>query len=422
MNILLTLCLVAVIAALLVWGMQSRERVYQYPFLTGVITLAFILPQVPGLATASFLPEDAFPRTLAFMLLCLFCCWWGWTSRTEPIAFLRMEFEERRLLLVALFLSLAGAFFYFKLSRLPGDLTIAVQMTGVPVIYVFFSRLLCYGLAIAALCLARRWSWPAALIIGFDLIFYLDRILVTGKRAEAVELSMIFLLSWWFYKRRAVPRSIVLAALFFGTLGMNSMGDYRAITQANDAPVWEDVKRIDVVGNFEKVMRDGGDEMRNAIFRINNTATTLRFDYGKFHWNRLVFSFVPAQLVGPDLKQNLMLSMPPMALDYNPILGTTETGLADAFQSFWYFGALKFLLIAYLVKRIWVTADGGAFAAQFVYLLSIVPAMHAISHQTDWVLMVWVHMAMFAAPALLCAWIPRRNSTVRSPFPALATG
>ncbi len=406
MSMFLVSCLVGSTLLLLAWGMLRPERIYEFPFLTGVITFAFILPQIPGLATDSFLPAGAFARTAIFMMMCLFMCWWGWREKAKPLSFFRIDFDETRLLIVALILSATGAYFYFKLSRLPGELTIAVQMTGVPVVYVFFSRLLSYGLAIAALCIARRFSWLSLAILVFDLLFYLDRIIITGKRAEAIELVMIFALAWWFYRGRTIPRTAILAGIVLGTLSMNSMGDYRAITKANSTPVWDDIRRIDVVGNLEKVMRDGGDEMRNAIFRINNAATELKFDYGKFHWNRLVFNFVPAQLVGADVKQRFMLPEPEMARDYNPVVGTTETGMADAFQSFWYLGALKFLLLAYIVRRIWVTANGGEFAAQFTYVLSIIPSMHAVSHQTDWVLMVWVHMLMFAAPALFFAVIP----------------
>ncbi|RWX81832.1 hypothetical protein EPK99_00705 [Neorhizobium lilium] len=386
--------------------MMRRGRIFEFPFLTGVIAFSFILPQIPGLAADTFLPEGAFARTAIFMMMCLFMCWWGWRANAKPLQSFRLDFDEGRLLIVAALLSFAGAYFYFKLSRLPGELTIAVQMTGVPVIYIFFSRLLSYGLAIAVLCLARRFSWWAVIILAFDLVFYLDRIVITGKRAEAVELVMVFALAWWFYKGWAVPRALIIVSIFLGTLSMNSMGDYRAITKANDAPVWDDVMQIDFVGNLEKILRDGGDEMRNAVLRINNTAATLQFDYGKFHWNRLVFNFIPAQLLGTDVKQSLMLPVPAMARDYNPIVGTTETGMTDAFESFWYFGALKFFLLSYFVRRIWVTANQGEFAAQFVYVLSIIPSMHAVSHQTDWVLMVWVHMLMFAAPVLAFAIVP----------------
>lgn len=98
-----------------------------------------------------------------------------------------------------------------------------------------------------------------------------------------------------------------------------------------------------------------------------------------------------------------------MARDYNALTGTTETGMADAFQSFWYFGALKFFLIAYLLARLWASAKEGQAAGQIVYMLSIVPAMHVVSHQTDWVIMAWVHMVLFLVPSLALAAVPARR-------------
>ncbi|KQY26678.1 hypothetical protein [Rhizobium sp. Root482] len=408
MNWLLTSGLLAMVSFLLGWGMIRRERLFEFPFLVGVMTFSFIIPQVPGLAEDHFLADGAFNRTVAFSIACLFMCWLGWRKNAKPLRFMNVQFDEFRLLVAALMLSLCGAYFYFQLSRLPGDMTIAVQMTGAPVVYIFFGRFLSYGLAIAVLCMARRFTWMSFLIVCFDLVFYLDRIVVTGKRAEAVEMFAIFALAYYFYRGWLLRRAVVLAVVVLGTLLMNSMGDYRAITQANDAPVWNKVREIDVVGNAMTLLTQGGPEMRNAILRMDSTQSTLQFDFGAFHWNRLVFNYVPAQLFGEDFKQSFMLDVPMLDRGYDPILGTTETGMADAFASFWYFGTLKFLLLSYLVRRIWVTAKSGMFAGQITYILSIVPAMHAVSHQTDWVMVVWVHMAMFLVPALLIALVPAR--------------
>lgn len=87
-------------------------------------------------------------------------------------------------------------------------------MTGMPVVYLFFAQLMPYGTAIAVLCFARRPSWFAIAIILFDLVFYLDRILVTGKRAETIQLVLMFLLAFWFYRRIVVPRTIMAISIF----------------------------------------------------------------------------------------------------------------------------------------------------------------------------------------------------------------
>jgi hypothetical protein len=200
-----------------------------------------------------------------------------------------------------------------------------------------------------------------------------------------------------------------------GTFLMTSMGDYRQITRAASGFVLNDIMEIDYAENFNETLERGGLEMRNAVQRIDEIDRRLEFDYGKFHWNRVVFTFVPAQLVGSKLKDALQFDTPKPSRDYNPLTGTTETGLVDAFGSFWYFGALKFLLLAWVMRRLWETAMAGEMLGQLVYMLSFVPAMHAISHQTDWVIPVWIHMAIFLIPVLSLCRI--RNNSVRLPTP-----
>lgn len=405
-----TAMLVAIVLWLLGSAFLRPRRFYELPFLAGVMTFTFILPQLPGILNDPFVPETDYVRTIAIAISCVLMMKLGWESTRRPFPFFRQTFDEARLLQVAAVLSLAGAFFYYRLSHLPGELVVGVQMTGMPVIYLFFARLMTYGLAIAFLCFARRPSLAASAIIGLDLLLYLERIVVTGKRAETVELALIIMLAFWFHRGTLIPRWAVVLGLAAGLFTMTSMADYRQITRANDGPVAQQISQIDLVGNFRTLLEEGGSEMRNAIHRTTATSRDMRFDYGKVHWNNLVFNFVPAQLVGVSLKQSLMFDLPPPARDYAPLTGTTETGMADAFQSFWYFGALEFFLLAYVVARIWAAALEGWTSAQIAYMLSVVPATHAISHVTDWVLQVWVHMALFLTPALLYALVPRSEA------------
>ncbi|GAA5624395.1 hypothetical protein Brsp04_04294 [Brucella sp. NBRC 12952] len=416
MTLALTWIFVGLVMSLMAGGLLlSAQRMYQFPFLAGVMTFGFLLPQVPALAHDQFLPSGAYAKTMIMGILSLAMLALGWRLTKRPIAFLSMSFSERRLVWAAAALSAFGAAFYYLLSRLPGEVSIGMQMTGMPVVYLFFAQLMPYGLAIALLCFARRPSWIALAIIGFDLVFYLDRILVTGKRAEAIQLLLMILLSLWFYRRWVVPRVLMALGILAGTFLMTSMGDYRQITRAASGFVLNDIMEIDYAENFNETLERGGLEMRNAVQRIDEIDRRLEFDYGKFHWNRVVFTFVPAQLVGSKLKDALQFDTPKPSRDYNPLTGTTETGLVDAFGSFWYFGALKFLLLAWVMRRLWETAMAGEMLGQLVYMLSIVPAMHAISHQTDWVIPVWIHMAIFLIPVLSLCRI--RNSSVRLPTP-----
>ncbi len=240
MNVLLTSMLCLTVALLLLWGMLAPARIYQLPFLIGVMAMSFLLPQLPGLMDDRFLPPGAYERMVAFTILCLAASWLGWSSTKKPVAFLRWNFAERRVLIVSAVLSVIGAYFYFKLSRLPGDLVVGVQMSGVPVIYLFVARLMTYGLALGVICLARRTSLFAlaiVAIVAFDLVFYLDRIVVTGKRAEAIELVAIFAVAFWFHRGWLAPRMVALAGVLLGTFLMNSMGDYRCASRPRE-PIW----------------------------------------------------------------------------------------------------------------------------------------------------------------------------------------
>jgi hypothetical protein len=420
MNWAITWILLALVTGLMLEGLVRQERAYQLPFLGAVMTFAFILPQMPGVADDPFLPQGGYVKVCVMAILALLFLRLGWSEHRKPLALFNQTYSESRLLILAGILSAIGSVFYVKISHLPGEAVIGVQMTGAPVMYLFFARLLNYGLAIAVLCFARRPSLAAGAIVVFDIVLCLERILVTGKRAEALELVLIGALALWFHRRWTIPRSALLAGILLGTIGMSSMADYREITRQNASFEWDSIQRIDIMANFQQLMKSGGPELRNAVYRIDHIDRDQDFDYGAVHWNQLVFNYVPAQLFGRGIKDALRLPMPPPARDYQPSTGTTETGMVDAFQSFWYFGALKFLLLSYLMSRLWASASAGSTTAQIVYIFSIVPAMHAVSHVTDWVVSVWVHMALFLVPVLIFAAV--RGNAAGRPAARQGTG
>lgn len=410
----LTAILFAMTAGCLFWGLANPRNACKFPFLAGVIVFAFVLPQLPGLMKAPFLPQDGYAKTVLMTCLCLACVVLGWRATAAPVAILRVRFNERRLNEVATAFAIIGAYFYYSLSQIPGDQLVGVQVSGAPVVYLFFGRLLTYSLAIACLCYARRPSrWMLAVIL-FDLAFYFDRIAVTGKRGEAAELCLIFALAFWFQRRWVIPRSFLVIGFAAALIGATSMSDYRDVTREHSAVVWDEISEIDAEENLADLLKNGGPEMRNAIILISDTDKTARFDYGAFHWNQVIWNYLPASLTGTAFKQALMLEMPENPRDFNPLTGTTMTGMVDAFRSFWYLGAVKFFLLAYVLRRLWNSAMEGQALGQFLYMLSAVPAMHAFSHSTDWVVSTWTHMVFFCIPVFAYARARSSARTLRS--------
>jgi hypothetical protein len=415
----LLLTFAGVCAFLLLQGMLRRGAIYEYPFLAGATFASFALPQLIGLSHDSFLPAGALEATLIMASLSALMCWLG-AAMARPSAHARYwVYDERRLLIGSVVLSLLGAYFYHALSQLPPEMLSNTQWTGLPVAYLFFARMLTYGFAVATLLFARSGSRQALLLALFGASFYFDRIVISGRRGETVEFCTIILMAWWFQRNRCLPRPVMLLGIVLGSLFINSIVDYRNATMTEDeyatkkegnGPRWDHISdqvfSVDFIGNLERLAEHSGPELTNAAYTIAAVNRRMEFDLGIYHWNQLIFSYVPAQIVGADLKNALYLPESTPAYEeyfYVPLVGSTETGLSDAFRSFWYFGCLKFFLIAFVMQKLWLAARAGSITAELLYMLLPAWAMEAITHTTHYFVIPWVHISMFLLPALFFA-------------------
>jgi hypothetical protein len=426
MSIPLLLMFIATCTLLLLTGMWRRGAIYEFPFLAGAVFAGFALPQFIGLSTDPFLPTGALEKTLVMTILSASMCWIGYVLNSAPMRSFNWGFDEGKLLEVSMALSLAGCYFYYAFSRLPEEVLKSSQMSGLPVAYLFFARLLSYGFAIAILLYARNGSKAALAVALFGSIFYLERIVIAGRRADLIEFCSIIALAAWFQQRRCVPRVLMLGGVIFGTLLVDSIGEYRSATMSDEGPRWDAVFQIDFLGNFEQLTKQGGVELTNAVYYIEAVDREMKFDLGLSHWNELVFRYVPAQLVGADLKDSLTIAVDTPAREefrYTPVTGSTLTGMTDAFQSFWYFGCLEFGIIGFVMSRLWRAACLGNFTAQLVYVLVLAQSLHSITHSTDNFIAPWMHMGVFLLPALMLArGHIRIRQTGMQPFDARNTG
>jgi hypothetical protein len=242
--------------------------------------------------------------------------------------------------------------------------------------------MLTYGFALAVLLVARNGSRIALLLALFGASFYFESIVIGGRRQDLVEFATIMLMAFWFQRNWCLPRPVMLSALVIGALFINSVGEYRAATLDDARPRWDGVSEIDFIGNLEQLSEQGGAELTNAVYNIGAVNSTMNFDLGAYQWNVIVMSYVPAQLVGKEVKESL-------------------------FQSFWYFGCLEFFVVAFIMQRLWSAARGGSLMAQLLYMLFPVEAMQVITHDTNHFVDPWIHMAIFLLPLMLWARRPR---------------
>ncbi len=385
-------------------GLVHRGGIYEVPFLAGSVFMGFILPQLPALANDPLQPAFLVERMLLVSCACALMTGIGWLAGQRPLERgMHLVIGERRLLYLALFLSLAGAYFYFEVSRLPPEIRLSTTPSGIMLVYTFLQRFLTCGFVITMLSLARKPSpmgWSIAL---FDLMLLGDRFLIGGRKGETTEALLAVLIACWFHRGWTAPRILALVGVLLAAVSLNSTADYRSIVREKGSLDWQQISQINVIGNFMAVLKDGGPETRNAVERMDFVAKNQAFDYGSFHWNVIVFNFVPAQLFGTEFKKSLQayIGSPRYDAGYQPEIGSTETGMADAFGSFWYFGTLKFFIIAYVLARLYCTARQGWVLPQILYIFGITAAMLSVSHHTQWLLSTYIQLALLLLPGLL---------------------
>ena len=406
MSAFLLLAFSVACAFLILDKLRYKTGIYHYQFLSAAVFLGFVGLQLTGLINKPNITQAGLNKTILMALLCVIMVYVGAKVGSKPFQSLNWSFNVTRLMKASLILSLIGAIFYYLISRLPEDVRVESMPTGVIVAYGFFAQMMTYGFAIAVLVYATYASRLALVVMLFDLSFYVDRILVGARRGEAAVIIAIFALALLFRRGWVVPRTIAVSFMIFATFFIYSTGDYRE--RSKDESLVDLIGAINYGDNIKSTLANGGPEMELAVHHIEAVDRRMTFDFGAFYWNAIVFNYVPAQLVGYEFKELIRIQTENAAIKefgYGGMTGSTSTGLTDAFQSFWYFGAFVFFVISYILSRIYASALKGSVGMQLIYMLMLINGLHTITHNTAWFTSPWVHLFMFLLPALVYARI-----------------
>jgi hypothetical protein len=393
----------------------------QYPFLIAMVFVGWVFPQLIGLIGDSFLPEGALDKTIFMSIACLCAACFGYFLNKSPLKSFDWSFDRKRLVQACIALSLIGAYFYYQVGQYAAE-TIELHggaWSGPITIFFFLSRLLTIGLVIALLLHFHRPSLTTFALVAFNVSVYLERIVIRGRRAAMVELGLIVLMAFWFHRRWLPSRFLIVGLMVVGALLVNSIGEYRHTMMGENHFEWSgaglsEVLDIDFIGNMTRIA-DGeeGYELSNAAINIEAADLSQEFDFGLSLWNIVVHSLIPGQIIGQEFKQLLMIDLVDPAFTvfrYTPNLGTTYTGMSDAFLSFWYFGAIKFLIIGFTMGRLWMGAVAGNKVSQMIIMLCVSPSLHAVTHSTHLYFVTFLELGILLLPPLVYA---RVNSVRR---------
>jgi hypothetical protein len=421
MNFFLLTTLGLLLVAIITRYSSRRVMMIQYPFLVSIVIAGWVFPQLIGIYITGTVPPDALGKTLIYIMLCLLFGVWGYSTTRKTYKMANWQYSQQKLQFVAAALMLAGTLFHVRFSALAAEATELYGgfWTGIITIYVFLASMLTVGFVLAIGAYIQKPTLMNRTMIAFGLALYLQRILIYGRREVAVELFLIGALFFW-RKFGWVPSRLVLfGTVVVGMLFISAAGAYREVMIVTENYSWSGVslsRILDIdfwgifISNFTDPLKN--QELINATLFISAADIRMEFDGGLSLWNRFVFSFIPGQIVGPAVKQSLMFPLPNLALEefsHIPWPGTTYTGFADSFLSFWFFGAFIFFAIGSIMRSWFIAAARGSLTALMILMLISTQSLMAVTHNSYDFFLFFVNLTVFLFPALLFA----RKSLVR---------
>ncbi len=363
--------------------------IYEYPYFMAATFTGFILPQAYALYRNEW-GGIYLQTTLVMCFLCLACCWLGYRWRPHPglLEKLNVPIDTGRFLHGGIVLILVGWYFTYKFETLPEE-ELTSMMTGIGTIYLFFGGLVYPGFAICFYCALKQrkiFPWIATTVAA---IVPLQTALLYGRREPTVLFLLSIGLATFFIKGKTAPRWAIIAGILGAMIVIPGTSEYR--TRAKEDP-WAALQETNFTEEFQESLDpDAISELKNAAALIAATQATGDYEFGEGYWNRVVFRFVPAQLLGKDFKDSLMIGgrqrdygdFVADILGFELPVGSTVTGIGDSFNQFGYFGCLFFGALGYLFKTLWAAANQpNGIVAQILYTQVATSAMRAVTHQT----------------------------------------
>ncbi|KST63323.1 hypothetical protein [Mastigocoleus testarum] len=376
----------AICLALLLWGLNRSDRIYQYPFLMGAIFVSFLLPQAFALINnPGVVSKLALERVLLMSCLCAAMCWLGYQHKinTRLLKKLYIPLNERRLFKAGIILTIIGYIFRILLLRTNIQVGENSNWTGPATIYIFFAQVVEIAFAIFMLAVVKKPKFAnvtAAIIAGYPIFV---SAFLEGRRQNTFTFLIIIGISLLYVRRLLPPKLVVMILIIIGIFIIPLVGMLReefwlAIVSGN-------LQNINLQSGFAKIIEGEILELRNAAILIEAAVKNNQYGYGTGFWDRIIFQYVPGQIVGLDFKNSLQFNWTSFDLSslfgYSIPRGSTVTGIGDSFLEFGYFGCLIFACIAYFFKHLWISSVyQRSIFSQILYAGLISPTLVGVTH------------------------------------------
>jgi len=411
---------------LVAWGAVEKGRLCELPFLIGIMVLTYLVPRLYAASQAAdTMPVGAYERVAIMSILCISAIYVGYKLPSHPTSYFQWTYDKGKLFWAALALTGIGVVAHIMLDQLPPSVWEG-RASGIVVAILFFSKITYYGLAISVFTYLKTREKRFLFLSLVCLYFILPALTVNLRRVQIAKTAFVIGLALWFCWEKIPSRAFAIPVLLLAFLvGTSAIGQLRSISADENGITLREVKSIEWIASIEKKLFSDRNSVKVAAHQMAAVEKYDQYDLGIFHWNRMVHKYVPNQVLGDSFVNAVFLEVNDentvvQATDFNeqtyhqygyrkPI-GTTTTGMRDSYGSFGYFGFIKFMLAAAIMKVLYVSARRGSLTHQILYALLLTYALHIVSHNTNWFFAEFPHLAMFLLPALWYARSGTRSS------------
>ena len=327
----------AVLCFVMVGQVVAKPRIFEYPFFMAFAFAGFVVPQAYGLLTGGFAPDDWVADTMLVTVLCLGACWIGYAKTTPKAAILQklnFDIAPGRLAVAGVVFSAIGVYFDYKITSLPASMKPS-QWTGIVTIYGFFANQIITGFAISLFCALRYRYHVCWVLAAGAAVIPIRAIVLFGRRETAALFLLTIMMAFYFIKRWYLPRAAVVGLLVFATVAIPATEQYRR-AQGQKMSISDSLSNIDLGASLRAFADPAAvSEVKNAMYVIEASRASSSYQFGAAYWNRIVFNFVPAQFVGTQFKNALMIGdaeandptrLVAEFMGYNLPTGSTMTG------------------------------------------------------------------------------------------------
>jgi len=380
--------LVVTSAGVLAAGFLRPNGYMQVPFWVAAVYLGWAIPQLWYMRQVYRTSAEDHLATLH--IFCLFCllatiAGWYWGVRSGKGRAIREVVTDDMLVRICVVITIIVCLMTIGIAVRPREEWAGPIWSGPLAIMNFFRELKLVSLFLSLYLVAKRRNTLTIALVVIHIALYVPAAVLLFRRRAMLELFTCTILALWFARRTVMPRVMIAAAIPAGMLVVFAVASLRDMSDAYTTDArWltlSEVSSVDFWAATPFTNENNASEMTNALRMVRFADDHGVHTYGGATWNRIVHLWVPAQLVGEEGKRNLKVDyeLPQRIVDtYNEQnrIGSTPTGMGEAYLEFGFLGALFFAAMGFVTGRWWSRAHRGSRTAMVLYAIGLPLAMH----------------------------------------------